>query len=108
MRVIVTGASGFVGRHLMGVLDRVGVPAVGIVRGDAPLADSGGGSTYVRCALRRTDDLVGILREGDTVVHLAGRTHVMHERAVDPSAAFHAANVVTTAVVCDSAVRAGA
>jgi GDP-L-fucose synthase len=42
-RILVTGASGFLGRHIVGALDELGVPALhvmGVGRGDADLTDA--------------------------------------------------------------------
>ena len=43
----------------------------------------------------------------DAVVHLAARTHVLRERAVDPETAYRRTNVEGTRALLEAAVRAG-
>ena len=90
-RVLVTGADGFVGRHLCRDLIASGHKVVGSVRVER--------STQNSCALipvgdigDRTDweqALAGV----STVVHLAARVHVMRETASDPEKAFRDVNL---------------
>jgi nucleoside-diphosphate-sugar epimerase len=43
----------------------------------------------------------------DAVVHLAARVHVTRDHAVNPAAAYHAANVLATRVLLEQALAAG-
>jgi uncharacterized protein YbjT (DUF2867 family) len=92
-RVVITGAAGFVGNHVVERFLRDGWNVVALVRpgGSAPRPQEA--VQIVERDLTRKDALVDVLRGGDVVVHLAGRAHVMHERASNPLAAFRAANV---------------
>jgi len=97
---LVTGASGFIGSHLMRELQRRGLPARGVSRQALP------GMIHVPsygpdCDWR--EHLKGIR----TVVHLAARVHVMHETADDPLAQFRHANVAATANLARQAAAAG-
>lgn len=105
-RIIVTGAAGFVGAYLVDCFAQKGFDVVGIVRPASRTIPVRGGQLVER-DLERVASLADLLRAGDTVVHLAGRAHVMHDRASDPLAAFRAANVAPTEMICRSAVQAG-
>jgi nucleoside-diphosphate-sugar epimerase len=103
MRVAVTGATGFIGRHLVRHLlaERPLVRAV--ARDDArarlllpPQVELAGYAELDRA-------LVGV----DTVVHLAGRAHVLVESAHDPEREFEAVNVTASATLAQHCVDAG-
>jgi NAD(P)-dependent dehydrogenase (short-subunit alcohol dehydrogenase family) len=83
-RIAVTGASGFIGRHVVEALAARGDHAIPVAR------------PYVLEHLARTFE--GI----DAVVHLAGVVSAVHERD------FYAANVDAARVVADAAASAGA
>lgn len=103
-RVMVTGASGFVGKRLCQALTAGGMQLTAVVRREVtePLA----GEillTDLLDAERVTSAMHGI----DCVVHLAGRAHMLDDRAEDPLAAFRQANVETTLAVAAAAIAAG-
>lgn len=106
-RVVVTGAGGFVGGHLVERFVRDGWDAVALVRAGGSSLRPRQSVRIVEADLARPDALLDVLRDGDVLVHLAGRAHVMHERAADPLAAFRAANVAPTEMLCETAARAG-
>ena len=87
-RVLITGASGFVGSALMTRLLGEGLPACGVVH-TRPLA--------LACvqgpALESGGDWSALLEGVGTVVHTAARVHVMRDRAGDALQAFRAVNV---------------
>lgn len=73
MAVVVTGASGFIGRHLVTRLLRDGHAVVGIDRRPS----DGNGATHLRRELTAGDRSVErALREADAVFHLAGQPGV--------------------------------
>lgn len=97
---LVTGASGFVGSHLMAEMARRGLPVRGITRGAMPglvtVSSYGPDMDWREC-------LQGI----DTVVHLGARVHVMRETAANPLAVFREANVEATLNLARQADEAG-
>ncbi|MCO8642209.1 SDR family oxidoreductase [Burkholderia multivorans] len=108
MHVVVTGASGFVGRALCRVLIERGHRVTGIVRrrGAAPA----GVGECVYAGEEFLDIGMNWPAEGGTVecvVHLAARVHVMNDRASDPDAAFRAMNVDGTLRVAEAARQHG-
>jgi nucleoside-diphosphate-sugar epimerase len=91
MKIIVTGADGFVGRHLVARLRADGHAVLRCVRnGEA------GDNTVITGDLATFDGWDAALKGADAVVHLAARVHQVKENASNPEAAFHSANVVAT------------
>jgi nucleoside-diphosphate-sugar epimerase len=78
VKVVVTGASGFIGSHLLPLLVARGCEVVAISRSPVAFPD---------VVWRHSPDLgpgsdwSGVLPGADAVVHLAGRAHVLHGRA---------------------------
>jgi nucleoside-diphosphate-sugar epimerase len=103
-KVLLTGADGFVGRHMQRALSDRGMHYRVAVRqlGDPPdprrfeVGDIGPRTDW-RAALD------GI----DVVVHLAGRAHILRETAADPRAEFMRVNAEGTAALATSALAAG-
>jgi len=101
--VLVTGANGFIGRALCGVLAASGrrvrkavrMPVPGLP--DAVVVGDIGPDTDWRTALEGVSG----------VVHLAARTHVLRETATDPLAAYRKINVSGTERLARSAAAGG-
>jgi nucleoside-diphosphate-sugar epimerase len=105
--VLVTGATGFVGRALCRRLVASGYVVRGLSRRPAP-----GGSTDVDWWRWPDAGLSGdVLLEALTgcrgVIHLAARVHVTREAAADPLAQFREANVELTRRLVAASRRAG-
>ena len=101
MKVLVTGANGFIGSALCTHLFDLGHEVVPIVRGgyEFPLG---------KLFLPNDEQMWKfVLARCDVVIHLAGRAHVMRERDPDPLAAFRAANLEPTMQLAVRAVKAG-
>ncbi len=102
-RVLVTGATGFVGSAIVAKLAQAdGSTPVAVTR--RPFAFQDGVETF---QVRDLAELAPKLSDVDTVVHCAARVHVMREEAVDPLAAFRKDNVDTTLQLAEDAARAG-
>lgn len=105
-QILVTGASGFIGRALVAELER---------RGHS-----------VRCAVRNIESVTGLsgalIEVGDVnastdwtraldgvhiVIHLVARAHILNETAIDPLAAFNAVNLDGTRRLAESAAAQG-
>jgi len=102
-KVLVTGAHGFIGHALCRHLSAIGVPYVTAVR--TPGANSQDGEAAVVGDLAAADwdeALAGV----DSIVHLAGRAHVLHPRDAADHTPYLVANVHVTRRLCDAAVRA--
>ena len=103
MKVLLTGASGFVGREVARALADDGLHVRRAVRtANASLPDA-----VTTGAIHGGTDWSAALDGVDCVVHLAARVHVLREDATDPLAAFRATNVEGTRRLAESAVRGG-
>ena len=78
MRVLVSGASGFLGRALCAALARAGHTPVALSRTRLPLFDSSGIPWY-RCDLPQTIDLRAFTPRADALVHCAYSTRFRSE-----------------------------
>lgn len=98
--ILVTGATGFVGRALLNDLTARDLAFRAVSRRPLDGFLDIGDFTV-------TTDWRAALGGIDTVIHLAARTHVMHETESDPLAAYRAINVEATINLAEQAVRAG-
>lgn len=104
-RILITGATGFVGRHLCETLVQTGFSVAGTVR-------SSSSTTRLPPAVQPyvvgdIDDKTtwnrGALTGVDTVIHMAARVHVLKETAQDPEAEFQKTNVLGTETLARAA-----
>lgn len=106
MRILVTGANGFVGTALCTQLLDQGFEVRGAVRSERSVIPAG----IERIAVGGIDgntDWSGALRGIDCVIHLAARVHVMKEGSADPLAEFRKVNVAGTRRLAEAATAAG-
>jgi nucleoside-diphosphate-sugar epimerase len=100
MKVLVTGANGFIGRALCSYLAKHDVQVVPIVRQACNVPNA---------IVLTADDDPGWLRalQGcDAVVHLAGKSK-LDKTAIDPLKDLHEANLTSSVTLYNRAVRAG-
>jgi nucleoside-diphosphate-sugar epimerase len=105
MKVLVTGANGFVGRSLCAEVVSRGMVARGITRtsGDLPV----GVENIALGDIDVNSDWQDVLTGFEIVVHLAARVHVMKEVSFDPLEEFRRVNVQGTLNFACQAAKAG-
>ncbi len=101
MKVLVTGANGFIGSALCAHLSDLGHEVIPIIR-------SGSEFPLGQIVLPNDEQMwKSVLNRCDVVIHLAGRAHIMRERNTDPLESFRAANLEPTMQLALRAVEAG-
>lgn len=101
MTILVTGATGFLGRAVAEHLVAQGRPVRAAVRRDA-----GPGAVAVG-DLSADTDWAAALAGIDTVVHCAARAHVLNETSDNPLTEFRAVNTEATVALAQQAAAAG-
>ena len=104
--VLVTGASGFLGRGVVAELERRGRSVRATTRQGLALK-VGNADTVVIGDLSDRADWRAALEGVDSVVHCAARAHVLKETAADPLEAFRAVNTRATEVLARQAAASG-
>lgn len=106
MRLLVTGATGFVGRALCRRLQHDGITFIAAVR-YAHMDISTRTELATIGEIDGNTDWTTSLKRIDIVVHLAGRAHVIKERVNDPLSEFRKINVEGTLNLARQAAHAG-
>ena len=109
MRVLVTGGTGFVARHLAEYLVRHDGYQVRLATRNPDRLLDGSGIEVVRGPeLEAESDWSGVLADVDVVVHTAGRAHVFDKSSnADAQREFDAVNVEGSSALAEQAVAAG-
>lgn len=103
MKLLVTGANGFVGGALCAALCRQGH----VVRAAVRTAAYGDLQRAVIGEINDMTDWGAALRDVDVVIHLAARVHVMQDDSADPLAEFRKVNVAGSENLARQAAQAG-
>jgi len=105
MKVLVTGANGFIGRALTETLVSTGsFQVLALVRRTTSLPDR---AEQLVADLLDDIDWVPLLADVDVIVHLAGRAHVLNETENDPQLIYHRINVEATRKLAQCAAESG-
>ena len=108
-RVLVTGATGFVGRSLCASLELKGVELrIAVRRPPFAMPDKVAPTMSVIVGeIGPNTEWATALGSVDVVIHLAARVHVMHETAGDPLSEFRRVNVAGTEHLAREAASCG-
>ena len=105
-KILITGATGFVGGTVMRELLRLGVPVIAGVRKNSGLVPSTVKQIKIS-ALSSNTDCMPALECVDVVIHAAARVHVMGDSAADPLTEFRKVNTAGTLNLARQAADAG-
>lgn len=100
MKILVTGATGFIGSKLCQVLSEGGDEVVAVTRGQTSANKS---IVIINKVLSKETDWQGKLQDIDVVIHLAGRAHVMRDESENPYQAYADINIHATKHLAEQA-----
>ena len=107
MRVLVTGATGFIGRALCPALVAVGHEVAAVVRNSGNPGIPERATVHVIPDIGPETEWDQPLSGMDAVIHLAARAHVMEEHVRDPMGEFNRVNAEGTGRLTSAAAKAG-
>jgi nucleoside-diphosphate-sugar epimerase len=107
-RILITGATGFVGRHLCRRLLHEGCKIRAVVRSAEAAASLPQSLEHVVIRdVAASPDWSEALRNVDVVIHLVARAHVIKETEADPLESYRKINVCVTEGLLEACHRAG-
>lgn len=103
-KILITGATGFVGKHLVEVINNSNINFAAAVRKKI----SNNNENYIEVGdIDGATDYGKALKDVNTVIHLAARAHVMNDDSHDPLNEYRKVNVDGTVNLAKQAVAAG-
>ena len=102
MRILVTGANGFVGSSVCDYLASAGFDVVGVVRNNVDILD---GNRWI--CQKDLDDSPETLKTFYAVVHLAARVHIFTETSPNPCEEYERVNRDMTLDLAEKCITAG-
>lgn len=106
MKILVTGANGFVGNALVTQLLADKYEVMGTVRSQVAILPDGGQILFIPDIAEQVDWNT-ILEGIDVVIHTVARAHVMKERISDPLEEFRKINVNATLALAKASAKIG-
>lgn len=103
MKIIITGATGFIGTHLCTSLS-ARHSVVPVVR---RAKVTGNSQEFVIPDISESTEWAGVLAGADIIVHLAARAHVMDERSLNPLEEYRKVNTQGSIRLAEEAVKQG-
>jgi nucleoside-diphosphate-sugar epimerase len=98
--IAVTGASGFIGRHVVAALTNAGLTVRGFTRASTE-------PDFRRLDYLDSDAAARALDGIEVVIHVAGLAHISSKSLADPLAAFRTANTEVAANIAKASARTG-
>lgn len=105
MSILITGATGFIASYLIPILELQDWHIVAAIRQPKTLSKTV--EERVIDEINGNTDWTQTLKGIDTVIHLAGRAHILQEQASTPEAEFFAVNTAGTANLVKQSIAAG-
>ncbi len=105
--IVVTGATGFIGCHLLPTLDNQNLQIVLAVRHHLSKELNSDCKVVNVGEIEENTDWTEALKEVDTVIHLAARAHQLNDQAINPEAEFLRVNYEGTKTLVKQAIASG-
>jgi len=107
MKVLVTGATGFVGGELIRQLAAKALDIVGCVRSADSVLPVGVERFVVEDLTKPNINWPLVLSSVDVVIHAAARAHIMHDEVLDPLSEYRKVNCDATLLLARAAAESG-
>jgi nucleoside-diphosphate-sugar epimerase len=106
-KILVTGASGFIGNAVCQTLSRSGRSVIGVVR-SLNFFSENTKIEYVQVGdISLKKNWKDILKGVECIIHCAGRAHIINESNTDPLKVYQSVNVEATRRLAEDSVKAG-